>query len=214
MSVRDKYRSTVNELHRAESVPEKISVFRKTWAWVIIASQNVVARYGIVIIPLYLIILSWWNFGTCDDIPLFLFLIGLMIFICTLYTPFYNYGKKKALQDRQDRINNHLEPLHEGEVLSEEVNKFIPLRMNRICNFAFTFILTLCPIFTYWTFNMFSSHDHCNSLIYWTAFVISVIYSFWVITLLSACLLCCCFLAIHQAREKFQGSRNHDIEEA
>ncbi|CAL2044964.1 unnamed protein product [Caenorhabditis brenneri] len=159
MSVRDKYRSTFNELQRAESIPEKISVFRRAWAWVIVASQKALARFGLIVIPIYLIVLSLWTFNDCGDIPVFLFSIGIGIFICTLYPPFYAYGKKKALEDRQDRINHQLEPLHEGELSTEEVNKFIPLRMHRICNMAFTFVLTMAPLLTYHTFNTFSSRD-------------------------------------------------------
>ncbi|EGT55332.1 hypothetical protein CAEBREN_11539 [Caenorhabditis brenneri] len=212
MSVRDKYRSTFNELQRAESIPEKISVFRRAWAWVIVASQKALARFGLIVIPIYLIVLSLWTFNDCGDIPVFLFSIGIGIFVCTLYPPFYAYGKKKALEDRQDRINHQLEPLHQGELSTEEVNKFIPLRMHRICNMAFTFVLTMAPLLTYHTFSMFSSRDQCNVLTFWTSFVLSIIYSFWILILLSGCFLCCFCISVPHLMEKFNRNSERDVE--
>uniref|UniRef100_A0A1I7T345 Transmembrane protein n=1 Tax=Caenorhabditis tropicalis TaxID=1561998 RepID=A0A1I7T345_9PELO len=212
MSVRDKYRSTFNELQRAESIPERISVFRRVWAWIIIASQKVVARFGFIVIPLYLIVLSILNFNECEGIPVLILAIGILMLICTLYPPFYAYGKKKALEDRQDRINHHQTPLHEGEIETEEVNKFIPCRMHRICNASFSFILGVAPILTYHTFRMFFSHDQCSFLMYWTAFCICFIYSTWVLFLILACFLCCCFVTLPQCMSKCNGNNSEDVE--
>ncbi|PIC26815.1 hypothetical protein B9Z55_019276 [Caenorhabditis nigoni] len=212
MSVRDKYRSTFNELQRAESIPERISVFRKAWAWMIEASQNAMAHYGFVVISLYIIGLSLWSLDSCDDIPPYLLMIGMGLFVCSLYQPFYSYGKKKAAEDRQDRIVNHLEPLHDGEIGTEEVNKFIPCRMNRVCNYAFTFVCGIAPIFTYYTFYNFSSRGECHTITYWTAFVLAFIYSCWVFVILSACCLCCCYFTIPELMQKSQNNREQDVE--
>lgn len=60
-----------------------------------ILAQTTVAIVGIVFIPLYLIILSLWS-DECGDVRLYLLFIGIIIFICTLYTPIHAYALSDA----------------------------------------------------------------------------------------------------------------------
>ncbi|NP_001335557.1 Serpentine Receptor, class E (Epsilon) [Caenorhabditis elegans] len=183
----------------------------KVWETVCFISQTIAANVAIIVIALYLIFLSLWS-DSCGDIPFYLLLIGIAMLICSLYYPFYTYGKKKAIQDRQNRIHSLLEPIYEGEITSEEIIKFIPRYLHNICNAAVTVLFGICAPTTYYTFQMFFSRHECPAITYWTSFVISVFDIIVLVAILGACFSCCCLIIVVHVFCKSDEGNEVDIE--
>ncbi|CAI2354685.1 unnamed protein product [Caenorhabditis sp. 36 PRJEB53466] len=65
----------------------------------VLLSRNSVAVAGVFFIFLYLIIIESWYFGVCGNgiesmhICLWLIVLGIVMFMCALYLPFYRIGK-------------------------------------------------------------------------------------------------------------------------
>lgn len=122
------------------------------------------------------------------------------------------FKKKKAIQDRQNRIHSLLEPIYEGEITSEEIIKFIPRYLHNICNAAVTVLFGICAPTTYYTFQMFFSRHECPAITYWTSFVISVFDIIVLVAILGACFSCCCLIIVVHVFCKSDEGNEVDIE--
>uniref|UniRef100_A0A8R1EJ82 Uncharacterized protein n=1 Tax=Caenorhabditis japonica TaxID=281687 RepID=A0A8R1EJ82_CAEJA len=212
-SVRDKYRATVQGFRRADSIPERFNVFRQAWTWLLEGSRTTFAFFGIIILPIYLIIIGSVWFDSCGEQPVLtlpLILLGALLIVCASYLPIHQRAKQKAREARENaNIDFH------GSLTPEEIQRFVPLRMNRVSNYCFLAILAVLP---YMTIKLFvhdgdeTTHYQCHPVVYWTAFVISIVYLVWLVNVLLACFLTCCgFVVMPSCIGKCKGEQAEDV---